>query len=222
MTKCGESFLKLLAERNKIVEYGKKMVTSGLTAGKGGNLSIFNRDESLVAVSPSGMDYFETRCEDIVLLLPDGEIAEGSRKPTSEVDLHLAIYRTRPDVGAVVHTHPVFATTLATLGWEIPPISYLIAGIGPKIPLARYETYGTPELAKSVTEYIRDFDAVLMANHGVVTVGENLESAFEKSETVEFMAQVYWRAKCVGNPMILPNDEIAKVRGKLSGYGQNN
>jgi len=214
--------LELLAERKKIVEYGKKMVTSGLTIGRGGNLSIFNRNKELIAVSPSGMDYFETGHEDVVLLSPDGKIAGGNKKPTSEVHLHLSIYKTRPDVGAVVHTHSVYATTLAVLGWEIPPVSYLVALVGSKIPVAPYETYGTIELAESVNEYIEGCDAVLMANHGLVTVGRDLASAFEKAETVEFMAQVYWRAKCVGVPRILPEYEIEKVRKKFNGYGQMN
>jgi len=212
--------LKLDRERELIVEYGQKLVSSGLTSGTGGNLSIFNRREGLIAVSPSGMDYFKTLEKDVVILDLEGNLVEGKRKPTSEKDLHLYLYRARSDVNAVIHVHSVFATTLASLGWEIPPISYLVALSGSKVPVAPYATYGTSELATVVTEYIKDFNAVLMANHGLVTVGEDLESGFNRAETVEFISQVYWRTRCVGEPIVLPEEEMARITEKFQSYGQ--
>lgn len=210
----------LSEERKIIVEYGKKMVRSGLTAGTGGNLSIFDRNKGYIAVSPSGMDYFETNEDDVVLLRQDGSIVEGERKPTSEKDLHLAIYHARPDVNAVVHVHSVFATTLATLGWEIPPISYLVAMSGSKVPIAPYRTFGTPELAKTVSRSLEGYNAVLMENHGLVTVGRDMRSAFTRAETMEFVAQIYWRARSLGEPGVLSDEEIHNVMEKFRTYGQ--
>lgn len=212
--------MKLCRERELIVEYGKKLVSSGLTVGTGGNLSIYNRNEKLIAVSPSGMDYFQTREEDVVILDPEGTVVEGERKPTSEKDLHLYVYRTRPEIQTVVHVHSVFATTLASLGWEIPPVSYLVAMSGSKVPLVPYATYGTPELARVVSEHLKGFDAALMANHGLVTVGRDIGAAFARAETIEFVAQVYWRARCAGDPIILPDEEISRIEEKFRSYGQ--
>ena len=107
----------LQEEREKIVEYGQKMLKRGLTAGTFGNLSIYNEKENLFAISPSGMDYFKTDASDVVVMTLGGEKADGDRKPSSEVDMHRIFYQKRPGIKSVVHTHPRYATTLACLGW---------------------------------------------------------------------------------------------------------
>ena len=112
----------LQEEREKIVEYGQEMLKRGLTAGTFGNLSIYNEKENLFAISPSGMDYFKTDASDVVVMTLDGEKADGDRKPSSEVDMHRIFYQKRPGIKSVVHTHPRYATTLACLGWSIPPL----------------------------------------------------------------------------------------------------
>ena len=106
------------------------MISSGLTKGTGGNISIFNREQGLVAISPSGLEYYETKPEDVVILNLDGEVVEGERKPSSELDMHLIYYRNREDINALVHTHSPYAKTIASLGWELPAVSYLIAFAG--------------------------------------------------------------------------------------------
>jgi L-fuculose-phosphate aldolase len=211
----------LQKERNAIVAFGKKLLTSGLTAGTGGNLSIANRKKNLIAVTPSGVDYLEMSPEDVVLVGMEGGLIETSKyKPSSELLFHLALYRRRQDIQAVVHTHSVYATTLASLGWEIPPFHYLVAYSGKKVPLASYATFGSEKLARNVAEAIGGNNAVLMESHGVVTVGATLAKAFEAAEIIEYVARVYYLAKNLGEPAILSDEEMKKVIEKFKGYGR--
>lgn len=211
----------LQKERNAIVAFGKKLLTSGLTAGTGGNLSVANRRKNLIAVTPSGVDYLEMSSEDVVLVGMEGGLIETSKyKPSSELLFHLALYRRRQDIQAVVHTHSVYATTLASLGWEIPPFHYLVAYSGKKVPLASYATFGSEQLARNVAEAIGDNNAVLMESHGVVTVGATLAKAFEAAEIIEYVAHVYYLAKNLGEPAILSDEEMKKVIEKFKGYGR--
>jgi L-fuculose-phosphate aldolase len=211
----------LQKERNAIVAFGKKLLTSGLTAGTGGNLSVVNRKKNLIAVTPSGVDYLEMSPEDVALVGMDGGPIETSKcKPSSELLFHQALYRRRQDIQAVVHTHSVYATTLASLGWEIPPFHYLVAYSGKKVPLASYATFGSEQLARNVAEAIGDNNAVLMESHGVVTVGATLAKAFEAAEIIEYVARVYYLAKNLGEPAILSDEEMKKVIEKFKGYGR--
>ena len=206
-------------ERNRIVNFGKKMVTSNLTTGTGGNLSIANRKENLAAISPSGIDYFQMQPENVTVVNMAGEIQDGY-KPSSELSFHLGLYNARTDVQAVVHTHSVYAATIACLHWELPAVHYLVGFSGNKVPLAPYATYGTKELARNVVEGIGSYNAVLLANHGLVTVGANMDAAFAAAEEIEFVAQIYYQAKNVGQPAVLPDEEMEIVIEKFKGYGQ--
>lgn len=210
----------LEGERGEIVRFGRKLVSSRLTSGTGGNLSVMDREAGLVAISPSGMEYDETEAADVPVLDPDGVVVEGGRRPSSELGFHLALYRARPDIRAVVHTHSVYATTMACLQWEIPAVHYLVAFSGHKVPLAPYATFGSPELADGVAKSIGSHNAVLLANHGLVTVGPNLATAFAVAEEIELVARVYYQAKCVGEPVIVPHDEMERVIKKFALYGQ--
>ena len=207
-------------EREAIVTYGRKLITSHLTTGSGGNLSLFNRSENLLAIKPSGVDYFEMRPEDVVVLTPDGRVVEGVKKPSSEVNFHLALLQHRPEINAVVHTHSVYATTIACLNWELPAVHYLVAYSGDKVPLAAYATFGTKELADNILQAIGSFNACLLANHGLVAVGRDLSSAFTVAEEIELVAQIYYQARCIGQPVILPEDEMKRVGEKFKTYGQ--
>jgi len=215
-----EKTMRLEKERKEIVAFGRKLLTSGLTAGTGGNLSIVNRKKNLVAITPSGVDYLEMSPEDVVLLGMEGEPVETSKyNPSSELLFHLALYRNRQDIQAIVHTHSVYATTLATLGWEIPAFHYLVAYSGRKVPLAAYATFGSEELARNVADAIGENNAVLMGSHGVVTVGPTLAKAFETAEIIEYVARVYYLAKGRGEPTILSDEEMNRVIEKYKGYG---
>jgi L-fuculose-phosphate aldolase len=207
-------------ECDTIVKYGRKLLSSRLTTGTGGNLSVCNRDKSLIAISPSGIEYDQLSSEDIVLLSMDGKKVEGALKPSSEWAIHLALYECRKDICAVVHTHSMYATTLACLHWEIPPVHYLVGFSGNKVPVAPYATFGTSALAKSVTETISQYNAVLMANHGLISVGKNMMSAFTVAEEIEFVAQIYCQAKSVGTPQILSDKEMSTVIARFADYGQ--
>lgn len=210
----------LKEEREAIVNYGRKLITSHLTTGSGGNLSLFNRAENLLAIKPSGVDYFEMRPEDVVVLTPDGRVVEGVKKPSSEVNFHLALFQHRPEVNAVVHTHSVYATTIACLNWELPAVHYLVAYSGDKVPLAAYATFGTKELADNILQAIGSYNACLLANHGLVALGRDLPSAFAVAEEIELVAQIYYQARCIGQPVLLPEDEMKRVGEKFKTYGQ--
>lgn len=207
-------------ERNRIIHFGKKLATSNLTTGTGGNLSIANRKENLAAISPSGIDYFQIRPENVAVVNMAGEIQDGNSKPSSELGFHLELYNTRTDVQAVVHTHSVYASTIACLHWELPAVHYLVGFSGNKVPLAAYATYGTKKLARNVVEGIGSYNAVLLANHGLVTVGANMDAAFATAEEIELVAQIYYQAKNVGQPVVLPDEEMEIVIEKFKKYGQ--
>lgn len=208
-------------QREAIVRYGRKMITSQLTTGAGGNLSILDRATGQVAISPSGIEYFDLQPQDVVITDLDGQVLDGQYKPSSELGFHLALYRQRPDVNAVLHTHSVYATTMACLGWEIPAVHYLVGFSGHKVPLAPYATFGTEELARNVADSIGAYNAVLLANHGLVAVGSDLGRAFNTAEEIELVARIYYQTKSVGNPVILPETEMERVLEKFATYGQS-
>jgi L-fuculose-phosphate aldolase len=210
----------LQQEREEIVSFGRKLIASKLTTGSGGNLSIFNRELGYIAIKPTGIDYLEMRPEDVVVINPAGEIVAGSLKPSSEVSLHLGLLKARPEMKAVIHTHQVYATTLACLNWEIPAVHYLVGFSGNKVPLAPYATYGTPELAPNIVQAIGQYHACLMANHGIVTLGANLSQAFNVAEELELVARLYYQSKCIGTPKILSDQEMEVVTNKFATYGQ--
>lgn len=210
----------LLEERQKVVEIGRKLITSQLTTGSGGNLSIYNRKENLVAIKPTGVDYFLMKPEDVVVVTPDGKTVDGNLKPSSEIRFHLALYQHRSDVNAVVHTHQVYATTIACMGWELPAVHYLVGYSGNKVPLAKYATFGSQELCDNIIAAIGNYNACLMANHGIVTVGADLLSAFNAAEELELVSRLYYQTKCIGNPAILSDEEMVIIGQKFKTYGQ--
>ena len=210
----------LQPQRQLIVEYGLKMIQSGLTTGSGGNLSILSKEDNLIAISPTGIDYHDVSIADVVVVDRSGKNIDGARKPSSEIGFHLALYNNRPDIGAVVHTHSVYATTLACLQWEIPAVHYLVAFSGTKVPLAPYATFGTPELAENVITSMGSYNAVLLANHGLVAVGRDMKGAFNVAEEIELVARIYYQAKSLGEPILVDGDEMKRVIDKFGSYGQ--
>jgi L-fuculose-phosphate aldolase len=207
-------------ERKLIVEFGKKLVTSGLTRGTGGNLSIYNREEKLMAITPSGIDYFEIRPEDVVVLTIDGKQVDGDKKPSSEVELHRIFYERRTDIDAMIHTHTIYATTLACLNWSLPPVHYMVAVAGKDVRCAPYATFGTRELAENAFQFMKDRKAVLLANHGLLTGGSSLQEAFNITEQIEYCAELYYRTKCIGEPVIISDEEMELMKEKFKTYGQ--
>ncbi len=209
----------LKSERELVVEYGKKLVTSDLTKGTGGNVSIFNRKEQLFAISPSGMDYFRTTPEDVVVLNLKGEVVDGAKKPSSEYEMHKFLYEGREDVNAVVHTHSTYATILACLNWGLEATHYLIGFAGGNVRCTTYTTFGTRELAESAFDGMKDRYAVFLGNHGLLACGSDIDYAFNVAEEIEFCSEVYYKAKCVGSPVILSDDDMQVVLEKFKTYG---
>lgn len=210
----------LAEERHQIAAYGRRMLRSGLTTGSGGNLSVLGADRAHIAISPSGLDYDTTTADDVAVVDRRGRLSDGTRKPSSELDLHLALYAARADVGAVVHTHSVYATTMACLHWEIPAVHYLVGFSGKKVPLAPYATFGSVELAEQVVASIGSLNAVLLANHGLVTVGADLPAAFNVAEEIELVARLFYQAKSLGEPVLVDDAEMDRVIDKFAGYGR--
>jgi L-fuculose-phosphate aldolase len=216
--------------RDEVVRACRELAAAGLVVGTSGNVSV--RAGDLVAVSPSGVDYAELTADLVGVHRLDGTPVEAPLRPTSEMPLHLGVYAAT-GVAAIVHTHSVAATALSTLTDELPAIHYQVAMFGGPIAVAPYATYGSDELAGNVVTALRGRTACLMANHGAVTIGPDLESALVGSRYLEWLCEVYLRALAASTPAagatargrpvgprLLPADEIALVVGKLAGYGQ--
>jgi L-fuculose-phosphate aldolase len=205
------------ALREEMVAYGLKLTPSGLSQGTSGNLSI--RFEAGFLVTPSGMPYGEITPEDIVLVDMDGRY-DHPRRPSSEWRFHRDIYVARPDVGAVVHAHPPYSTALAICRTEIPAIHYMIAvSGGDSIRCCDYYTYGTQELSDAVVRALEGRMACLMANHGMIATGTNMEQAMWRAVEVETLARQYTLALQVGKPVMLTNAEVAQSLEKFGNYG---
>jgi L-fuculose-phosphate aldolase len=205
--------------RDDLIATARRMSDLGLAPGTTGNLSV--RTERGFLVTPSGMPYDQLRGEDAVAIDLDGEIRAGQRAPSSEWRLHRDILAARPETRAIVHTHSLFCTTVACLRRPIPAIHYMIIhGGGDEIPCADYATYGTAELAASVVRALGRGHACLMANHGMVALGDSLAAALRLAADVEILASQYWHAAQLGSPVILSGDELDRVRRQFAGYGQ--
>ena len=211
----------LQKEREMIVAYGKRMLSAGLTRGTGGNLSIYDRKLELMAITPSGIPYEEIEPEDVMIMKLDGTIVEGNKTPSSEHAMHEIVYRTREDVGAMLHVHSTFAVTLACLNEDLPAVDYMVAySRGRSVKCAPYASFGTTDLAVNALKTMENQNAVLLANHGMNVVGPDLPKAFAIAEQLEFCAELYVRARTIGKPVILPDDEMDEMveRFKIAGY----
>ena len=208
----------MMQEKEQVARYGKKLIDRRLTTGSGGNISVYNREKNLVAISPSGLDYYETTPEDIVILDMDGNLVEGKHRPSSEAGMHLAFYKNRADVSGIVHTHSKFATAIACMGWELPAVHYLIGMAGHRVKCTGYATYGSDELAKKALETIGDSNAVLLANHGLIALGEDVDRAFSTAEHLEFVSEVYYLTKTLGTPNILSDEDMDEVMKKFGTF----
>lgn len=208
--------------RNEIVEYGHRMMQDGLAQGTTGNLSIYDRERDLMAITPSGISYDEMRPEDIVIMRASGEIVEGELRPSSEYLLHSVFYKVRKEARAVVHAHAMYCTTLACLGSKLKAIHYAIADAGTyEIPLIPYRTFGTWELADAVEENIGpDSNGVLLANHGMAACGSSMKTAYGLALAMEWCAELQWRCMCAGAPHYLSAKQMEGVMKRYDTYGQ--
>jgi L-fuculose-phosphate aldolase len=197
--------------REEIVRYGRMLHERGFVAAMDGNLSVRLPDEQIL-VTPTCVSKGTMRPADMVIVDLYGNRVSGRRNVTSEIGMHLLIYSQRPDVQAIVHAHPPTATGFAAAGLALtePLVCEVVMGLG-CIPLARYGTPGTSELAQTLEPYVPHYDAILMSNHGVVTYGDTLEHAYMKMETVEHFAQISLVTHLLGRQQPLKQVEIEKL-----------
>ena len=199
--------------RRDILAAAGMLLAKGLVAGTWGNISMRLANNELVAVTPSGRSYDTLRPEDIVIVDYSGQVREGRWKPSSELPLHLAIYDTRPDIHAIVHTHSVYASACAVARKAIPPIiEDLIQLNGGAVDVAEYALPGTATLAEAAVMALADKQVVLLANHGDVCCGHTLSEAMTASELVEKAAQIFIHANQLGGAVILGHEDIAVMR----------
>lgn len=206
--------------RGEIVEACRAMNAMGINQGTSGNISA--RHGATMLITPSGIPYEDLAPEDIVAMTLDGAYGGylGKLAPSSEWRFHLDILQARAEVGAVVHTHSTYATSLAICGLEIPAVHYMIAASGgPTIRVAPYATYGSAALSKNALKALKDRSCCLLANHGVIATGPDLKKALWLAGEVETLARQYVLARGLGKPKILPDDEIALVVEKFKTYG---
>ena len=209
--------------REVVVSAGKKLIREGFTVETWGNISV--RDENgLVYITPSGMDYETCTVDDIVVMTLDKKIVSGSRRPSVEADLHLGVYRARPEVGAVVHTHPISSTVFSCMGESIPLIIDEAAqALGAEVKPAAYALPGSIELANNCVEALgKKANACLLQSHGAVCVGCNIKRAFTVAKVLEMTAEVYFRIRSIGGNYIPISDaNIAAMQGNIAEmYGQ--
>lgn len=203
--------------RRLMVEASLRMEPLGLSHGTSGNISVRNDDKLLI--TPSGVPYDKISPGDIVSMDFDGKW-QGELAPSSEWRFHLAILKSRHDVNAVVHGHPLYATSLAICGREIPAVHYMIAAAGgDTIRCANYATFGTQALSDNVLDAMRQRNCCLIANHGMIATGANLERAIRLASELENLAHQYVISLTVGKPRILSAGEIEKNIGLFENYG---
>lgn len=206
------------AQLRKVIDTALRMNALGINQGRSGNVSV--RTGKGLLITPSGVAYDALKRDDIVWMDYNGGWA-GPFKPSSEWHFHLGILKARPDVNAVIHTHSAFATSLACLHRDIPAFHYMVAVAGGNtIRCAPYATFGTEELSRHAIAALEDRRACLLANHGMIALGDDLDRALDLAVEVETLAEQYWRALQIGEPVLLDDDEMARVLEKFRTYGK--
>jgi L-ribulose-5-phosphate 4-epimerase len=214
--------MRLESLRDELVLLHEELPRNGLVTWTGGNVSARDPESGLVAIKPSGIRYGQLTAESMVVLDLDGTIVEGDLKPSSDTASHLHIYRHRPDINGVVHTHSRYATAFAAVGRPIPV--YLTAQadeFGGEIPCAGFALIGDEAIGAQVVEAIGRSPAVLLKNHGVFTIGPSAAAAVKTAVMVEDVAATVWLALQIGTPDVLPDDVVEQLhRRYMTVYGQ--
>jgi L-fuculose-phosphate aldolase len=203
----------------ELVATARRTVSDGLVVGTSGNVSV--RVDDTVLVTPSGVPYDRLTPGDVTGVGLDGRQVLGTLVPTSELPMHLAVYRTT-GARAVVHTHAVHATAVSTLVSELPLIHYMAAALGGPVRVAPYATYGTDELAENMLRALADRSGCLLQNHGTITHGTSLDQAYDRTAQLEWMCRLWLTAASVPglSPSLLSGEQLAEVQERLRGYGQ--
>lgn len=203
-----------MSVHDEVLAAAKDMLRLGLTAGTSGNVS-GRLEDGHVVITPSSVPYEDMVLADLVVLDADGEVVEGTRSPSSEKLVHLASYRRYPEVGSVIHAHPVYASMFALAREPIPSvIDEFAVYVGGAVPCAEYAMTGTPELGENAADCLADRGSALLANHGTVTVSGSPAQALHQLGVVERAAQIVWGARSLGRVAELPE----QVNATLSSY----
>src|SRR5437588_4378077 len=206
-------------EREQVAAAARRLAAADLVAGTSGNVSA--RRDDRVAITPTGGVLADLGPDQVTVVDLEGDVLEGDLAPTSEIDLHLGVYR-RYGAGAVVHTHAPMATALSCVVDELPCVHYQMLLLGGTVRVAPYATFGTPELAASVLDALSERTAALMANHGAIAYGEDVAAAVELSLLLEWACSVYWHAAAIGAPRTLDEQQRGAVVAAAveRGYGK--
>ena len=192
--------------RQEIIDYGVRSYNSGFVTETEGNLSA-KLSENRFLVTPSHIPYDRRIAEDVVLLDQDGNVVKGERRPTSESRMHLGVYKARPDVGAIVHAHPLFCSVLAVIGEPLRPIlDEMIPYLGGVVEVSEFAASGSSEIAQNVIKALGNRSVALIANHGNLCVGKNMSRAFQTAKYVEKYAEIYLRAMSLGRVRLVPEE----------------
>ena len=205
-----------------VIEYAHRMTEKGLIAGTWGNISVRIPGADMIAITPSGRDYMTLVPSDIAIVNMKGEWVDGNYKPSSELPLHLAVYRARQDVGALIHTHSIYASACAAARRSIPAIIEDVAMMnGGDIEVAEYAANGSTELAANTVRALGEHQSVLLANHGMLGCGSNLKEAMTMCELVEKTARIFIAAQSLGGAVELDRDYVMRMRNQyLQHYRQ--
>ena len=204
-------------KRQSIIDACLRMNALGINQGTSGNISL--RHDAGMLITPTSVPYEAMQPEQIAYMGLDGSF-DPAQRPSSEWRFHLDILRARPDVNAVVHTHPPYSTMLAIMGLEIPPVHYMIACAGgDTIRCAPYATFGTQELSNHAVDALEGRLACLLEHHGMIAVGPSLSKAMWLAVEVETLARQYHGCLQIGTPRLLSKEEMKNVLGRIAGYG---
>jgi L-fuculose-phosphate aldolase len=204
-------------KRQSIVEACRSMNALGINQGTSGNISL--REGNGMLITPTSMPYEAMTPEDVVEMRLDGQVV-GNGRPSTEWRFHRSILAARPEVHAIVHTHPTYSTTLAIMERGIPPIHYMVAAAGgDSIRCAPYATFGTEELSANAVEALKDRKACLLAHHGMIALGPDLAGAMWLAVEVETLARQYVNCLQLGEPPLLSSEEIRNVADRMENYG---
>jgi L-ribulose-5-phosphate 4-epimerase len=208
--------------KEELVELHLELPRNNLVVWTGGNVSARDAETGLVAIKASGIRYEEMRPEHMVIVDLNGKMVEGDYKPSSDVHSHLYIYKHRPDVGGVVHTHSAYATAFAAVNKPIPVVLTAIADeFGGPIPCGGFALIGDDAIGKVVVESIGKSPAVLLKNHGVFTIGKDAKSAVKAAVMTEDNARTVWLAMQIGVPDEIPAEDVEKLHQRyMNVYGQ--
>jgi L-fuculose-phosphate aldolase len=204
--------------RERVAQAARRLASAGLVIGTAGNVS--EREGELVAASATGAAFENLQAEEVSVVDLEGKLVEGEFGPTSELQLHLGIYK-RYEAGAVVHTHAPMATALSCVLDELPCVHYQMLTLGGSVRVAPYRTFGTAELAEVTLDALEGRAAALMSNHGAITHGPGLDQAIDASLLLEWACTIYWRAAAIGTPRTLDDDQQAAFLAAIveRGYG---